>query len=68
MKIMLLGAIVAHLWIPTPAKADLFGGDLPLLAEIVMNTLQTLRELEAQTTLAKDEMEGIKEKITRIKT
>jgi hypothetical protein len=68
MKTLLLGLCLAHFWIPTPAKADLFGGDLPLLAEIVLNTLQTLNELEAQTTLAKDQMKGIKDKITRMKS
>lgn len=68
MKKFVLGLLIALIWIPVPARADLFGGDLPLLAEIVMNTLQTLNELEAQTTLAKDQMKGIKDKITRMKT
>ncbi len=51
-----------------PAKADFWGGDLPLLAEIVTNTLHTLMELEQQTTLMQDEMAGIKDKIYRIQT
>jgi hypothetical protein len=67
-KTFLLGLCFAQICLTPPAKADLFGGDLPLLAEIVMNTLQTLRELEAQTSLAKAELEGIKEKVTRMKT
>lgn len=64
-KIVLLGALCLNL-LSAPARADLFGGDLPLLAEIVVNTLQTLREVEAQTSLAKAELEGIKEKVTRM--
>lgn len=51
-----------------PAKADLFGGDLPLLAQMVVNTLQTLTELERQTTLFKEQMAGIKDRIHRLKT
>jgi hypothetical protein len=67
-KALMLGLWFAQICIPGPARADLFGGDLPLLAEIVMNTLQTLRELEAQTSLAKAEMNGIRDKISRMKT
>jgi len=52
----------------TPAKADFWGGDLPLLAEIVANTLMTLNQLRTQTELMNDEMEGIKDKINRIRT
>ena len=51
-----------------PAKADLFGGDLPLLAKIVFNTLHTLYELQRQSNLMKDELAGIHDKIYRIKT
>jgi hypothetical protein len=50
------------------AKADLWGGDLPLLAQIVTNTLYTLYELQRQSTLLQDEMSGIKDKINRIQT
>ena len=53
---------------PGSARADLWGGDLPLLAEIVFNTLRTLTELERQTSLMRDEMEGIRDKIHRIQT
>lgn len=65
MKILisLLILINAH-----TAKADLFGGDLPLLAQIVTNTLQTLFQLERQTSMMSDEMAGIKDKIQRIQT
>lgn len=50
------------------AKADLWGADLPLLAEIVFNTLHTMQELEKQSQHWNDELAGIKDKIDRIKT
>jgi hypothetical protein len=50
------------------AKADLFGGDLPLLAQIVFNTLHTMYELQQQSQLLKDEMAGINDRIQRVKT
>ena len=53
---------------PGKAKADFWGGDLPLLAEIVTNTLHTLYELQRQTSLMRDELRGIKDKVQRIKT
>jgi len=51
-----------------PVRADMFGGDLPLLAQIVTNTLHTMWELQRQTGLLKDEMKGINERIYRIET
>ncbi len=60
--------VLTFLLLPLTAKADLWGGDLPLLAEIVANTLHTLMELERQSSLMEDEMAGIKDKIYRIKT
>ena len=54
--------------LPFSAKADLFGGDLPLLAQIVTNTLYTMYELQRQSDLMNDEMRGIKDRINRIKT
>lgn len=63
MWLLLLVALSA-----TPAKADFWGGDLPLLAQIVANTLQTLSQLQQQTTLMSDEMAGIKNRIYRIQT
>jgi hypothetical protein len=50
------------------ARADLWGGDLPLLAQIVTNTLMTLNQLRTQTQMMQDEMEGIKDRIFRIQT
>jgi hypothetical protein len=50
------------------AKADMWGGDLPLLMQIVTNTLNTLMELRAQTTMLEDEMAGIKDRINRVQT
>lgn len=52
----------------SPARADFWGGDLPLLTQIVANTLQTLNQLRTQTTLMQDEMNGIKDRIFRIST
>lgn len=51
-----------------PARADFWGGDIPLLAEIVTNTLNTLSELQKQGGLLNDELAGIKDKINRITT
>lgn len=65
MKIFLLSLTLLF---STPTKADFWGGDLPLLAQIVTNTLQTLQQLRTQTGLLQDEMEGIKDKIHRIQT
>lgn len=50
------------------AKADLWGGDLPLLAQIVTNTLNTIMELQRQRQLMEDEMAGIRDRIDRIRT
>lgn len=50
------------------ARADLWGGDLPLLAQIVTNTLYTMYELQRQSKLMDDELRGINDKIFRIKT
>lgn len=54
--------------LPLKAKADLWGGDLPLLAEIVLNTMNTLIELQKQTNYWDEEMEGIDDRIDRIRT
>ena len=51
-----------------PARADFWGGDLPLLAQIVTNTLQTLYELKKQSGLLEDSMDGIKDRIDRVQT
>lgn len=51
-----------------PARADLWGGDIPLLIQIVANTLQTLMQLQQQTQLLEDQMDGIKDQINRIRT
>ncbi|MBX9766223.1 MAG: hypothetical protein K2X47_03040 [Bdellovibrionales bacterium] len=56
------------LMLPTTAKTDLWGGDLPLLAQIVTNTLHTMMELEKQSSLMKDELSGIRDRIDRIQT
>ncbi len=60
--------LAAFLFLPFQAKADLWGADLPLLAEIVFNTLYTMMELQKQTTQMEEQMDGIKDRINRIKT
>lgn len=54
--------------LPINANADFWGGDLPLLAEIVFNTLHTMNELEKQSSIMKDEMAGIRDRIHRVRT
>src|ERR1700733_10727580 len=68
MKKLILVFSLLSVLLACPAKADFWGGDIPLLAEIVTNTLHSLTELRKQTTLLNDEMDGIKDKINRIKT
>lgn len=53
---------------PFKARADFWGGDLPLLAEIVFNTLHTMQELERQSQHMEDELAGIKDRINRVRT
>lgn len=53
---------------PCISKADLWGGDLPLLAQIVTNTLNTMMELKKQSDYMNDELAGIRDRIERIKT
>ncbi len=60
--------IAAFLLVPLKSKADLWGADLPLLAEIVFNTLHTMIELQQQTSYMSDEMAGIKDRIDRVQT
>lgn len=64
-KILIL---TAFLGLPHKARADLWGADLPLLAEIVFNTLHTMMELEQQTSYLNDELAGIKDRIDRVRT
>lgn len=60
--------LVFILFFSSVSKGDIWGGDLPLLAEIVFNTLHTMYELEKQSRYMKDELAGINDKIYRIKT
>ncbi len=64
-KLILIAALSI---MPLKAKADLWGADLPLLAEIVFNTLHTMMELEKQSQHMQDELAGIKDRIHRIRT
>jgi hypothetical protein len=67
-KRFVIFAFVISTLLGVPAKADFWGGDLPLLAEIVTNTLMTLNQLREQSQMMEDEMDGIKDKIQRIQT
>ena len=67
-KLIFLPLCALLLFSPQQAKADFWGGDLPLLVKIVANTLRTLNEMEKQTSLLRDQMEGIKDKIHRLQT
>lgn len=53
---------------PFSAKADFWGNDLPLLVQIVFNTLHTMSELEKQSSIMRDEMAGIRDRINRVRT
>ena len=64
-KFILIAMLV---FVPAISRADLWGGDLPLLAEIVFNTLHTMMELQQQTSYMSDEMAGIKDRIDRVQT
>lgn len=67
-NIFFLPLLFVSLFSPTSARADFWGGDLPLLTKIVFNTLHTLYELQRQTSLLEDEMDGIKDRIDRVRT
>lgn len=60
--------LIPFLFFTPKVKADLWGGDLPLLAQIVTNTLNTIMELQKQRKLMEDEMDGINDRMNRIKT
>jgi len=65
-NILLCGAIVVAS--SRGARADLWGGDIPLLIEIVANTLHSLGELKKQSKLLAKELRGIDDQIARLKT
>ncbi len=50
------------------AHADWFGADLAYLAQIVQNTLGTLNALSEQNEYWSDDLAGINDKISRLKT
>ena len=60
--------LMLTLGLAKPAKADFWGGDIPLLIEIVTNTLNTLNELRDQTSMLSKELRGIDDKINRLKS
>ena len=62
-----LGTLLS-LSISMPTRADLWGGDIPLLIEVVSNTLNSLEELRSQTSMMSKELRGLDDKITRLKS
>ena len=64
LKVIAVAAVLS-LSAPKPARADLWGADLPLLVEIVANTLKTYYQLYEQTQLMRAELKGIHDKIYR---
>jgi len=61
-------ALLVALTLVRPVKADFFGGDIPLLIEIVSNTLSSLGELRTQSDLLRRELRGIDDKIHRLQS
>ncbi len=59
-------ALFCSVFVSRPARADFWGGDIPLLLQIITNTLNTLHELQHQSDLLKKELRGIDDKIHRI--
>ncbi len=60
--------VFAFLIMPLQARADFWGGDLPLLVQIVTNTLHTMMELQKQNEYWSDAMANIKDRIDRLQT
>lgn len=55
-RILVFFAILLSLSYPRPVRADLWGGDIPLLIQIVANTLQQLAQLRAILGNAQDSL------------
>ena len=66
-KYFYLPFIAAYLFLISPcARADFWGGDIPLLTKIVFNTLTTMNELRRQSNMMSDELAGINDRINRV--
>jgi hypothetical protein len=69
MKVRITFILIISLLLPMkPAKADLWGNDLPLLLQIVLNTMGTLNQLSTQSNLMRDELNGINDRLYRIQS
>ena len=56
--------VILLIWmslVSSPARADLWGADLPLLAEIVANTLQQIYEIRQVINNGKNQVDLIRE-------
>ena len=60
-KLAFLGVLLLHSLKPTPAYADFFGGDIPLLIQIVANTLQELAQLKSILGTGQDTLNLMKD-------
>lgn len=60
-KILTLTLLMAFLFSAPPAKADLWGGDIPLLIEIVFNTLQQLMAMKDMLENQEDQLDLLRE-------
>jgi len=60
-RVLALCLSLSMLAIPRPARADFWGGDIPLLIEIVANTLKQLAELRALLNNGRDQLDLIRE-------
>lgn len=56
-KVGLLFTLLLYLLKASPAYGDFFGGDLPLLAKIVANTIQQISELQKIAGLGKENLQ-----------
>lgn len=62
----LLSLVLSLSFAAVPARADLFGGDVAVLAKILVETIKQVRELQKQSDLLEDELRGINDRIRRL--
>lgn len=61
--------VILFIFLLLPLKSPAFmGSELPLLAEIVVNTLNTMKELQRQSDHLSDELRGINDRIHRLQS
>lgn len=65
-KMILGSSLLALSLMTTPVRADLFGGDVAVLAKILVETIKQVRELQKQSDLLEDELRGVNDRIRRL--